>query len=352
MKCFKTTCLGLSWIFVFHFTVEAWQWRTSEHNRDPNNRIFTAKWIHHLAVGGSTNSTNGTCSQYITAQRRNASTTAIQEKDTSAGSLPSWLSSVEKNTTAPHPSLEYSIFQGKSGLRNLPGDDKKSWNECFEKLENALHDDVESKASILKARLTIDLIWEGYLDAAHDVLLGVTLKELEDAEYAATHRGQTNWTQDHPFSDFDDVLHSLIHRLEGPNVGEGGHTGYQNAKYWLAGGPKKLERLEPRNNLIQEVYQALVDYLRQAHPTLVDRLVYSHDTQYEIIAGGGKVRTVIVSANTFNGMALIELLEDVFTPEGAGSRSPRLLYQLQDLLIFELRLWKYFLLRLRDTGSN
>jgi len=38
-------------------------------------------------------------------------------------------------------------------------------------------------------------------------------------------------------------LHALIHRSEGHYVGEGGHLGYENAKYWLAGGHKKLASL-------------------------------------------------------------------------------------------------------------
>ena len=87
-----------------------------------------------------------------------------------------------------------------------------------------------------KALWALELTGQGYLDAAHDVILGVTTwEDLDLAEYAATHSGLTNWSQTHPLSDVDDVIHSMIHRLEGSAVGEGGYTGYQNAKYWLAG---------------------------------------------------------------------------------------------------------------------
>ncbi|CAB9510703.1 expressed unknown protein [Seminavis robusta] len=67
---------------------------------------------------------------------------------------------------------------------------------------------------------------------------------LEEAEHAAPHRGQANWAEQHPLSDGADILLTVIHRLvEGNDLGEGDQTGYDNARYWDAGGPKLLSTL-------------------------------------------------------------------------------------------------------------
>ena len=119
--------------------------------------------------------------------------------------------------------LQYSIFRGTSALRHLSTEDEAVVNP------NAF-------GSTACAAL---LLLRGHPDAAHEVLLGVTKTNLEEAEYAATHPG-SGWAEAHPLSDSADMLHAILHRLEGPAVGEGNHTGYVNAKYWLAGGGKRV----------------------------------------------------------------------------------------------------------------
>jgi hypothetical protein len=54
-------------------------------------------------------------------------------------------------------------------------------------------DDVEESSSIFtplsKTTKAIFLLVSGYGDAAHEVVLGVTVDNMDDGEYAATHPG-------------------------------------------------------------------------------------------------------------------------------------------------------------------
>jgi hypothetical protein len=67
------------------------------------------------------------------------------------------------------------------------------------------------------------------LDKAHELILGVNRTNIDEAEYAAMNPG-TSWSEDHSLNSDQDMLHALIHRIEGDKIGEGGYTGYENAK--------------------------------------------------------------------------------------------------------------------------
>jgi hypothetical protein len=177
--------------------------------------------------------------------------------------------------------LEYSIFSGISALPKLP---------------------LVYTGS--KAFIALQLLIERKIDAAHEVVLGVDWNNFKEAEYAATNRGQANWTQDHPFSDEDDMVHSIIHRLEGDLKGEGGFTGWDNAKYWAAGGPKMHKCVGNH-----PVHQALRRLCGKLAPTLEHLLVASKKRQHEIIAGGGKLRTLWVEEGCFDPISFIALCQ-------------------------------------------
>lgn len=177
--------------------------------------------------------------------------------------------------------LEYSIFLGHSALRKVP-----------------------SRFTGSKTFIALQHLLQREFDAAHDLLLGVDWTNLDEAEYAATHRGQTNWTQEHAFSDEDDLVHSIIHRLEGDLEGEGGHMGWENAKYWAAGGPKCFRTLG-RN----PVHQALCRLCRKRAPTLEHLLVAKTNRKHEIIAGGGKTRILWVEQGCFDPITFIALCQ-------------------------------------------
>ena len=150
----------------------------------------------------------------------------------------------DANTLSQRTSLlmEYGLFNGVSALRSLSRDEARLLEPSHYGLQ--LHDGKsEAEASFYRA-VAILLLLGGNLGAAHEVLLGVTPTELEEAEHAATHPGQTPWAEEHPwcFSDTSDLLHAAIHRLEGAHRGEGNHTGYENARYWALGGPKSLTK--------------------------------------------------------------------------------------------------------------
>jgi hypothetical protein len=148
------------------------------------------------------------------------------------------------------------------------------------------------------------LLLREQVDAAHELILGVTWNNKEEAEYAATHRGQTNWTQEHPLTDKDDAIHAALHRLEGSARGEGNHTGYDNAKYWLAGGPKALEK--PAQHVVRT---ALARIARERAPCCVDAGVISSGAKHVIIAGGGKTRNVCVPEGEWDGFVFVDICE-------------------------------------------
>lgn len=135
------------------------------------------------------------------------------------------------------PPMEYDLFRGVSALRSLSKHETSILDPSYYglKIDSSEH----AKASFYRSA-SILLLLAGNPSAAHEILLGVTFAELEDAEFAATHPGQTPWAQNHPqcFTDTSDLLHSILHRFEGPHFGEGNHTGYENAKYWALGGPE------------------------------------------------------------------------------------------------------------------
>jgi hypothetical protein len=182
-------------------------------------------------------------------------------------------------------SLGYSIFDGQSDLRKVAS---------------------QQHPTTSKTLLSLEFLLQKQLDAAHEVVLGVEETNVPDAEYAATHSGQTTWMKDHPFSDEDDLVHSIIHRLEGDLKGEGGHVGWENAKFWVAGGPKKQKRLGHH-----AVHEALCSLCPTIAPSLTDLLIARKMRQHEIIAGGGKLRTLCVDKGCFDPISFIQLCQHV-----------------------------------------
>ncbi|CAJ1954733.1 unnamed protein product [Cylindrotheca closterium] len=262
---------------------------------------------------------------------------------------------VDKYAANVHP-LEYPIMiHGTSALRSLSDDNNINNNNNNNNMasDDSCHEMVQRKLSNnkdnddTKAQVALLLLLAGHGDAAHDVLLGATLDNLKDAEYAATHRGQTNWAQEHPLSDLEDVLHSLIHRIyEGSRVGEGGYTGYENAQYWCAGGPKQYQepimaremkimnknaaRIPTSTGVLAKVYQELCQLALKKAPICVSRGIIAqasppgttaskhHDADdnksaagtviHSIIAGGGKFRDVHVPEKCWDPIVFCQLL--------------------------------------------
>lgn len=251
-------------------------------------------------------------------------------------------------------------------------------------------DDDDDDDSKKKTKVALLLLSAGYGDAAHDVLLGTTFGNLEQAEYAATHRGQTNWAQEHPLSDWDDVLHSIIHRIcEGNRTGEGGYTGNENAQYWCAGGPKQYSKPIASFNqrmineeeeevtyystttVLGKVYQSLCQLALERAPICVSRGIVAQTqeskptadkvdtvvtkgsssssregggTRHSIIAGGGKFRQVFVPEGCWDPIAFCQLLlENETTDVKDKMLQSELEYLTQkelELMTKYLRAWK------------
>jgi hypothetical protein len=137
-----------------------------------------------------------------------------------------------QRTNQAQLAIRYDISKGKSALRDL-AEPERALLLC-----DTANESPPFLSKTVQAILLLCLYQQS--DAAHEVILGVTRNRLDDAEYAATHPGQTTWSQDHPLTDVDDMVHSLMHRLcEGSLIGEGGYSGWENAAYWAAGGPKR-----------------------------------------------------------------------------------------------------------------
>ena len=103
------------------------------------------------------------------------------------------------------------------------------------------------------------------------------------------------------------MLHAAIHRIvEGSALGEGDATGYENAKYWLAGGPKLLDH--PAAHPVRE---ALARLAKKHAPHCVEQggVVASKDTRYSVLSGGGKTRSICVPAGQWDDYAFLNLCQ-------------------------------------------
>lgn len=224
--------------------------------------------------------------------------------------------------------MKYGIFDGTSSLRSL--------------VDNDIIDLLKQQKSYYHRIAAILLLFRGNLEASHEVVLGVSLAEIEEAEYAASHPGETSWSEDHPLTTASDMIHSIIHRLEGPALGEGNHTGYENAKYWAMGGPKKMDK-QPYHH----VRQLLAERARLYAPCCVARGVVvravdstSEDKIHCIIAGGEQTRNVQISPGEWNSIAFIDIcklrsegrLTEEECAEVADLQRAEMLYLLRDEL--------------------
>ena len=216
--------------------------------------------------------------------------------------------------------MKYSIFNdreqedgGGASVRNLP----LSLKQDLFNNHDSKEDDPSKSKKLSKAAVAIILLLAGYIDASHEVILGVTTYNTAKAEYAATHRGETNWTLEHPLTEVDDIVHSLIHRREGHAKGEGGYTGFENAKYWIAGGPKLCRS---GVTTTYPFYQSLAAFAKKHTPMCVDAGVVVGETTktksinhatHQIIQGGGKKeRTVTVPKGCWDPFCFIDLCRD------------------------------------------
>ena len=201
--------------------------------------------------------------------------------------------------------MAYSIFNGTSALRTLAEDDRN----VLRPASFGVYGVRECHSPALHRAAAALLVSRGRLEAAHEVVLGVTPQNVEEAEYAATHRGQTDWAATHPLTDTADLIHALVHRLEGPAVGEGNHTGYANAKYWILGGPKEL--VGPASHPIRD---ALRRRALQHAPNIANRGIIAGEGKdgrgpiHQIIAGGGeKTRDVRIPPGEWDDVAFIDI---------------------------------------------
>ena len=197
--------------------------------------------------------------------------------------------------------MNYAIFQtGQSALRSLSKKDRRLV------LPHKLFGIERKHCRMAHYRVCACLLLlRGHSDAAHEVLLGVTLDNLEQGEYAASHRGQTNWAEEHPLSDGADILHAAMHRIvEGHDLGEGDQTGYENANYWLAGGPKLLDCPTPH-----PVREALARIARVHAPICVAQggVIAQDNAKYTVPSGKGETRMVSITCGQWDDYAFLEL---------------------------------------------
>ena len=211
--------------------------------------------------------------------------------------------------TPPLKPMQYSIFkQGRSALRDIAKQDKHLV------MPERLFGIPKSRCRTSHYRACAALLLlRGYSDAAHEVLLGVTLDNLKEGEFAATHRGQTDWAEKHPLNDASDMLHAAVHRIvEGNQRGEGGHTGYENACYWLAGGPKLLDspKAHPVREALAKIAQEHAPMCLAAGiiaPRSSNTTSNRAGTEHSVLSGGGKTRTVCVPPGQWDDFVFLEL---------------------------------------------
>jgi hypothetical protein len=204
--------------------------------------------------------------------------------------------------------MDYSIVQkGTSCLRHLSGADLLLFH-------------YYQRKELSKTAVGTLLLLRRHMGAAHECLLGVTPTNLDEAEYAATHSGETTWNHDHPLSDEDDLLHALIHLWEGDSRGEGNYTGWDNCKYWMLGGPKqryfcsrsandKSEDISATS--VHPIEASLCQMAQSLAPKCVHAGVVTGETlkrrQHSIIVGGGQYRTATLPPGRWNSIVFVDL---------------------------------------------
>ena len=205
-------------------------------------------------------------------------------------------------------SLGYSIFGGKSCLGEVLSEREADWIEGYGKSATALLLFLVGSSSDRDGK---------YTDAAHEVILGVTPSNMQDAEYAATHPG-SGWMEKHPLSTVDDWIHSIIHRdAEGDYKGEGNHTGWENAGYWSAGGPKKLS--STNDNVPPICTHPVAVRLASEAPTCAPRccalgvVSSGSSSMHSVLADGGVRRNAVVPAGHWDPFRFIQLLRESST---------------------------------------
>jgi hypothetical protein len=214
----------------------------------------------------------------------------------------------EQRANQAQLAIRYDISKGKSALRDL-AEPERALLLC-----GATNESPPILPKTVQAILLLCLFQRS--DAAHEVILGVTRDKLEDAEYAATHPGQTTWSQDHPLTDVDDMVHSLMHRLcEGSLTGEGGYRGWENAAYWAAGGPKCRFAIpsssEPEQHPVRSALAcAASEHAPHCIRAGVVRNAGNEDSRRHcIIAGGGSTRHVSVPLGCWDPFCFIALIQ-------------------------------------------
>ena len=96
--------------------------------------------------------------------------------------------------------MGYSIFDGTSALRSfLADDDDENDLDVFRPSSFGMYG-LRNPPAFYRTAAAL-LLSRGNLEAAHEVILGVTPHNLDEAEFAATHRGQTDWAERHPLTD-------------------------------------------------------------------------------------------------------------------------------------------------------
>ena len=133
--------------------------------------------------------------------------------------------------------------------------------------------------------------------------------------------------------------------MEGTSIGEGGHSGYENAKYWSFGGPKECS--EPLSfNKHSEIYQYLCMLAEQKAPKCVSKGLIvrkSSGITHEIIADGGRKRNVKIPFGYWDPICYINLLQ---------SNDPELQSELKLIHLEELRLLFYCVTASKDMNKN
>lgn len=199
---------------------------------------------------------------------------------------------------APY-SLQYAITKtGRSSLRDLTSREKKLIR-------------MSSSSCKILAPLLVLLQQSGsnnMMDKAHEMILGVNETNIVKAEYAATYRN-TSWSDDHPLDADQDMLHSLLHRWEGGNIGEGGHRGFDNAKYWLLGGSKMMNAVD-ESHVMRAQLKGYIMNNKKYHPEMGFVVEEEEGTRsYEIIAGSNRTRKLIVKSGEFDWIRYYNLCE-------------------------------------------
>jgi hypothetical protein len=145
---------------------------------------------------------------------------------------------------------------------------KPSMSDVDTDHENANNTDEDDSEAWARIATALILLGHGYADEAHNLVGPLSFPEELPYFHVNVHGPPVSCTADALAA--ASLTHCLVHRREGPHVGEFGRTGFENANFWAgavlrSGGEESLPLAEIRHRIKRRAHANANESQRQRH---------------------------------------------------------------------------------------